>query len=175
MNYEGELVACVGGLGAKTLDRGLNRAVDMERQVGSTMKGVAAYPLAIDYGVAYYSKLVPDAPFKTIIENGRERAWPKNYGNAGGKGDDMTVYEAVKQSYNTVAVRVGSFVGVREMYDFVTETLGIELAESDMDYAPAGAGRHHHGMSPYVCGGIYVVRSGRQIHHAAHLHHSGGL
>ena len=55
-------MACVGGLGAKTLDRGLNRAVDMERQVGSTMKGVAAYPLAIDYGVAYYSKLVEDSP-----------------------------------------------------------------------------------------------------------------
>ena len=40
------------------------------------------------------------------------------------------------RSYNTVAVRVGAFVGVREMYDFITETLNIELdAERDMDYA----------------------------------------
>ena len=44
LNYDGELVACVGGLGAKTLDRGLNRAVDMERQVGSTMKGRGRLP-----------------------------------------------------------------------------------------------------------------------------------
>lgn len=157
LNYDGELVACVGGLGAKTLDRGLNRAVDMERQVGSTMKGVAAYPLAIDYGVAYFSKLVVDAPFKTITENGRERAWPRNYGGAGGKGDMMTVYEAVKQSYNTVAVRVGSYVGAREMYDFVTETLGIQLAESDMDYAPLVLGATTTGMSPYDLAAAYMM------------------
>ena len=69
----------------------------------------------------------------------------------------MTVYEAVKQSYNTVAVRVGSYVGVREMYDFVTETLGIELAESDMDYAPLVLGATTTGMSPYDLAAAYMM------------------
>ena len=62
INYKGELCAVVGGLGAKTADRTLNRAIDSVRQVGSTMKGVAAYPLAIEYGWADYSMTYIDAP-----------------------------------------------------------------------------------------------------------------
>ena len=48
INYKGELCGVVGGLGQKTENRGFNRGTEMERQVGSTMKGVAAYPLGID-------------------------------------------------------------------------------------------------------------------------------
>ena len=39
------------------------------------------------------------------------RAWPTNYGGAGGQGNPMLVYDALQQSYNTVAVWVGDMVG----------------------------------------------------------------
>ena len=55
INYKGELCGVVGGLGQKTENRGFNRGTEMERQVGSTMKAVAAYPLGIDMDLINYS------------------------------------------------------------------------------------------------------------------------
>ena len=63
MDYSGAIKALVGGLGEKTADMGLNRAVDSTRQTGSTMKPIAAYSLAIDYGICNFSTILEDAPF----------------------------------------------------------------------------------------------------------------
>ena len=65
------------------------------------------------------------------------RDWPTNYNGMGGKGDIMLVYDAIRQSFNTIAVKVGAMVGADAMYDFVTETLGLRyIDESDADLAP---------------------------------------
>ena len=48
-----------------------------------------------------------------------------------------TVYEALKQSLNTVAVRVGDMVTPRTMFEFARDTLGITTLDenSDVDLA----------------------------------------
>ena len=158
VNYNGELCAVVGALGQKTLDRGRNHAIDSPRQVGSTMKGVAAYPLAIENDYADYSRTFEDAPVQTINENGVERQWPRNYSGTYTNGP-VTVYEAVKQSLNTVAVRVGQIVGADEMYDFATETLNIStlVDPDDRNLAPMVLGSMSQGMTPYELAGAYMM------------------
>ncbi len=63
MDYEGRVLAVGGGLGEKTADLVLNRAIDSPRQTGSSAKPIAAYCLALENQAIHYSTMVPDRPF----------------------------------------------------------------------------------------------------------------
>ena len=159
INYKGELCGVVGGLGQKTENRGFNRGTEMERQVGSTMKGVAAYPLGIDMDLINYSSVLMDDYFPISDGKGGTRTdWPSNW--SGRYSHSMTtVYEALKQSLNTVAVRVGDMVTPRTMFEFARDTLGITTLDenSDVDLAPMVLGATTTGLSPYELAGAYMM------------------
>ena len=177
MNYDGEILGIGGGVGAKEYDLGTNRAT-IPHQTGSTMKPIGAYCLALDYKLITYSTPITDSPFysaadKRILKdeysymdpysaeaqarNDIWRDWPTNYGGAGGQGDLMLVYDAVRQSYNTVAVRVGNMVGVDFLYNFVHDTLNCQYidAELDMDLGPLVLGSQSRGMTTVELAGAY--------------------
>ena len=159
INYKGELVGVAGGLGQKTENRGFNRGTGMTRQVGSTMKAVAAYPLGIDMDLINYSSVLMDDYFPIPDGKGGTRTdWPSNW--SGRYSHSMTtVYEALKQSLNTVAVRVGDMVTPRTMFEFARETLGITTLDenSDIDLAPMVLGATTTGLSPYELAGAYMM------------------
>ncbi len=159
INYKGELVGVAGGLGQKTENRGFNRGTGMTRQVGSTMKAVAAYPLGIDMELINYSSVLMDDYFPIPDGKGGTRTdWPSNW--SGRYSHSMTtVYEALKQSLNTVAVRVGDWVTPRTMFEFARETLGITTLDenSDVDLAPMVLGATTTGLSPYELAGAYMM------------------
>lgn len=159
INYKGELVGVAGGLGQKTENRGFNRGTGMTRQVGSTMKAVAAYPLGIDMDLINYSSVLMDDYFPISDGKGGTRTdWPSNW--SGRYSHSMTtVYEALKQSLNTVAVRVGDWVTPRTMFEFARETLGITTLDenSDIDLAPMVLGATTTGLSPYELAGAYMM------------------
>ena len=159
INYKGELVGVAGGLGRKTENRGFNRGTGMTRQVGSTMKAVAAYPLGIDMDLINYSSVLMDDYFPIPDGKGGTRTdWPSNW--SGRYSHSMTtVYEALKQSLNTVAVRVGYWVTPRTMFEFARETLGITTLDenSDIDLAPMVLGATTTGLSPYELAGAYMM------------------
>ena len=159
INYKGELCGVVGGLGQKTENRGFNRGTGMTRQVGSTMKAVAAYPLGIDMDLINYSSVLMDDYFPIPDGKGGTRTdWPSNW--SGRYSHSMTtVYEALKQSLNTVAVRVGDMVTPRTMFEFARDTLGITTLDenSDIDLAPMVLGATTTGLSPYELAGAYMM------------------
>lgn len=159
INYKGELVGVAGGLGQKTENRGFNRGTGMTRQVGSTMKAVAAYPLGIDMDLINYSSVLMDDYFPIPDGKGGTRTdWPSNW--SGRYSHSMTtVYEALKQSLNTVAVRVGDWVTPRTMFEFARETLGITTLDenSDIDLAPMVLGATTTGLSTYELAGAYMM------------------
>ena len=159
INYKGELVGVAGGLGQKTENRGFNRGTGMTRQVGSTMKAVAAYPLGIDMDLINYSSVLMDDYFPIPDGKGGTRTdWPSNW--SGRYSHSMTtVYEALKQSLNTVAVRVGDMVTPRTMFEFARDTLGITTLDenSDVDLAPMVLGATTTGLSPYELAGAYMM------------------
>lgn len=159
INYKGELVGVAGGLGQKTENRGFNRGTGMTRQVGSTMKAVAAYPLGIDMDLINYSSVLMDDYFPIPDGKGGTRTdWPSNW--SGRYSHSMTtVYEALKQSLNTVAVRVGDWVTPRTMFEFARDTLGITTLDenSDIDLAPMVLGATTTGLSPYELAGAYMM------------------
>ena len=183
LDHKGEVIAVGGGLGEKTVDNGLNRATTAH-QTGSTMKPIAAYCLGIDEGWITYSTPLEDAPLysaenKQMLDTEKAqrlglslnpndpanqarndiwRDWPSNFDDMGGDGDLMLVYDAIRQSYNTIAVRVGAMVGVDAMYDFVTETLGLRhLTADDANLAPLVLGSQQFGMTVVELANAYTM------------------
>ncbi len=159
INYKGELCAVAGAIGVKTMDRPQNLATDMVRQVGSTMKPVAAYPLAIDMDTINWSSMIMDDYFPLPDgKGGIKTNWPQNWG--GRCSHSLTsVYNALKQSLNTVAVRVGNMVKPRTMFEFARDTLGITTLDEtrDVSLAPMVLGSMTHGMTPYELAGAYMM------------------
>lgn len=180
--HKGEVIAVGGGLGEKTVDRGINRAV-VPHQTGSTMKPIAAYCLALDDHLINYSTALEDAPLYT--KEGKEmldtekclqlglslnpndpanqarsdvwKEWPTNYSGPG-TGATMLIWDAIRQSYNTIAVKVGSMVGVDYMYDFVTETLQCQyIDENDADLAPMVLGAQSRGLTVVELANAYSM------------------
>ncbi len=150
IDYTGAIKAVVGGVGEKDADRSLNRAVDSLRQTGSTMKPIGAYALGIDYNWTDYSGPWLDSVVRPIEDEaeGGLRDWPRNY-NGTYTEKDMLVCDALANSINTVAVRVGDMVTPEVIFDFMTNTLGItSLVEpNDVDIGPLVLGSMTNGVS----------------------------
>jgi len=91
MDYDGRVVATVGGRGEKKANRVQNRATMAKRQIGSAMKPLGAYTPAIEMNLVTYSTLINDHPI--TLSNGSQ--WPPNYGSRPG------VYSHDDQPWNT--------------------------------------------------------------------------
>ncbi len=164
VDYNGAIVACVGGLGEKDKDRVLNRAVDAPRQTGSTMKPIGAYAMALEYQYINYSTTLYDDYCWEIDDDknpGQKKKWPINYGDVNGSKYSMTdipVVHGIKQSLNTIAIRTLMMLGVEESYDFCKNTLHIStLTEGDRDFAPMGLGALSEGISPLEMAAAYAI------------------
>lgn len=184
MDYEGHVLALVGGVGEKRYDLSLNRAADVPRQIGSTMKPLAAYALGIENGVINYSSLIADAPLYTQQDHrmlnteycrklglsldpgdpanqARDdvwRDWPTNY-NGPGTGRPVVVADALAQSLNTVPVQIGDMLGKRRLFDFAYGSLGLTHLdpERDNDLGPLVLGSQTHGVTPVQLANAYSV------------------
>ena len=60
--YTGQIKALTGGTGQKTINFGLNRAVNAYRSPGSSIKPIASYGPAMEYGLITPSTVVNDDP-----------------------------------------------------------------------------------------------------------------
>ncbi|TCB78101.1 penicillin-binding protein 1B [Acinetobacter sp. ANC 3781] len=100
----GELVAAVGSTQDFT---GFNRALDAKRQVGSLLKPVI-YLSAIESGRYTWASPIEDSALN--IASGGKSWTPKNY--SGGEHGVVPMAEALANSYNLAAVRLGQEFGV---------------------------------------------------------------
>lgn len=183
LDYNGNILAIGGGVGEKTVDLGTNRAT-LPHQTGSTMKPIASYCLALDNKIINYSMPLQDSPIyskesKQVLDTDRVRAlglpndryaavnlarddvwreWPTNY-TGPGTGKTMLIYDALRQSYNTIAVLVGSMVGEEYMFNFAHDTLGLSYlsAENDMSLAPLVLGSQSYGVTAVELAGAYAI------------------
>lgn len=144
IDYDGHVVATVGGRGEKKSDRLYNRSTDARRQCGSSIKPLGSYGLAIDRNIVHFSSLVPDAPI--TLANGRK--WPPNYGNTSTSDRGVTtVAYALKRSLNTVAAQLVHELTPAESYSFLVNKLDFELEPEDKDYSAMALGGFHVGVT----------------------------
>jgi penicillin-binding protein 1A len=142
----GELKAIVGSRTPPTTRKTLNRAVDMNMPVGSSIKPLSVYAPAIDMGagagsIAYNMPL----PIPGWRGNDGNDTWPENYGGSSYRGPE-TFRTAVVQSDNTAAAQVlMANVGVERSVDYLRR-LGIE--EDHINATPFGVSLGSSGITP---------------------------
>ena len=134
MNYEGEVLAVVGGKGEKTETLSFNRATMAKRPPGSSIKPLAVYGPALEYDVINWSTVLNDSPAMKIDD----KDWPSNY-EKDYRGD-MTVVEALRISRNTIPVKLILQLTTERSVDFMEKKLGfttLVTSGSQNDYGPS--------------------------------------
>lgn len=159
LDYEGGVCAVVGGLGEKEISRGFNRAINGVRQVGSTMKPIAPYVVALENNKITWSTPFYDGVVRQIKDEktGEMIDWPSNVNKIYSE-RDILVEEAFARSVNTVAVRVGDKAGNGAMYRFVKNDLGIStFTAKDKDSGPLVLGSSTYGITPLEMANSYAM------------------
>ncbi len=143
--YTGNILALEGGVGEKTINFGLNRATQTQRPPGSSIKPIAVYGPAFEYGLITQSTLVNDAPYPEVKLSGT--TWlPRNSG--GGYRHIITIRQALTSSINTVSAQVLDKLTPAVSYEFLQTRLGVtSLIEADRDYAPLSLGQLTNGIT----------------------------
>ena len=141
--YTGDVVAMVGGTGAKEVDRGWNWATSA-RQPGSATKPVSVYAPALDDGTITAASAIDDYPVRDLPGYG---AWPSNSGS--GFRGLTTFYTALVRSLNTCAVRTVEQYGTYKSYTFMVEKLGFTtLTQADSQQSGnMGLGGYEYGVT----------------------------
>ncbi|MCI1290326.1 MAG: PBP1A family penicillin-binding protein [Lactobacillus sp.] len=143
----GAVRALVGGRG-KHVFRGYNRATQMKRQPGSSIKPLAVYSPALQNGYHYDSNL--SNKLQTFGKNHYE---PHNVDNE--YSNKIPMYTAVAQSKNVPAVwlldKIGVSKGVQSLNNF-----GITVAKEDQNLALALGGVST-GVSPLQMARAYCA------------------
>lgn len=159
MDYSGTVVGLVGGLGEKPGDSCFNRATQATRAPGSTMKPISTYSTAIQKNLITYSTLIPDRKISIINDEGTGlRQWPDNYGSEGNNNSLMPVWEAVRYSRNTIAVRVCQLITPQSAYNQLTQNLGFTtITQNDIAYSPITLGALTSGVKLIELAAAYQV------------------
>lgn len=155
LDYEGHIVGIVGGTGEKTVNRGLNRAMDSPRQPGSTMKPLGVYAPSIDRGLVNYSTLLVDEPLPYYYSDGRPgpAEW---YGTYDGK---MTLQMALERSVNTIPCWIlRDYLGIENSYYFLKNRLKLKyINENDKNIASLALGGCNYGITTTESAAAYAI------------------
>lgn len=151
----GNILGVVGAIGEKEGNRIQSFATDAKRPSGSVIKPLSVYAPALEGKIATYSSVYDDVPLEFIKLNNGYKLWPQN-ANLVYNGL-VNVNYALKNSLNTVALKVLYDVGVGASYDFVKNKLGMNsLIDGEVtdagyitDKAPAalGLGQMNYGVT----------------------------
>ena len=156
----GGVTALVGGRPGTHVFRGYNRATQLVRSPGSTIKPLAVYTPALENGW-HYDSMVEDK----LQSYGSNHYTPQNWNDQyAGK---IPMYEALALSKNTSAVWLLNKIGVQKGYDSV-EKFGIKLTKAD-DNLSLALGGLEKGVSPYQMASAYTAFANNGVRYEPHL------
>lgn len=156
----GGVTALVGGRNDSHVFRGYNRATQLVRSPGSTIKPLAVYAPALQHGY-HYDSMVEDKH----QAYGSNKYNPKNAtGTYQGK---IMLYQALAESKNTTAVWLLNKIGVSEGYRSA-EKFGLKLSDSDKNLSLALGGLEK-GVSPMTMASAYSAFANEGVKYDAHF------
>ena len=159
-NSSGYVVA-IGNTMEKTVDRGLNPAVDTIRQPGSSIKPLSVYSPAIEMKLITPATVIDDNP---MLLN--DKPWPINVTPVWG--GLTTIQDGLARSLNTVALRTLDMVTPQASFDFLVEKYGITTLEpgrtmpngdykSDILRSPLSMGGLTYGMTTFEAAAAFAT------------------
>ena len=156
MDYNGRVVALVGGADPKPSNRCLNRATDAQakRQPGSSIKPLTVYGPAFDLGLIESGDSV--MLDQAITVDGE--TWPQNYEGDHGSGEYVTIDVAVGKSLNTVPARmIYEMLGIDTCMDYANDTFHLNLSSGDATYSGMACGGTETGVTTLEMASAYAV------------------
>lgn len=142
--YTGNVLAIAGGVGEKTVSRGLNLATT-PRPCGSAIKPVSVYAPAIENNIITPASVIDDYPIMQMESETGFTAWPRNSNNK--YRGYSTVSYGVQWSLNTLATRVLDMLGTETSFYFMEDKLGFDLDVKDNALAPLSMGGLTYGVT----------------------------
>ena len=124
----GAVVAVYGGRGEKVTNRGLNRATDSKRQVGSTFKVLASFLPALDTSGMTLATVADDSEYYYPGTNSKVENW-----NRGVYKGLKSIREGIYNSMNIVACRIMERVTPRIGFEYLQKLGFSTLVESRTD------------------------------------------
>lgn len=153
-NKSGAIRAMVGGREYVTR-RGLNRAINLQRQPGSAIKPLLVYAPALKSGKYTAANLLIDEK-KSFGDYEPDNYGDKYYG-------PVTMRTAVQKSLNVPAVEILDQIGIDYAKGFA-ESIGIPFEEEDTGLSLA-LGGFSKGISPLqLCAGYVCIANGGTYH-----------
>ncbi|SKA79588.1 penicillin-binding protein 1A [Caloramator quimbayensis] len=158
----GQVRAIVGGRGTHDL-MSLNRATEVPRQPGSSIKPLAVYGPAIDSKIATAGTVIEDSPMPLDFVKANKGWDPKN---ADGKFRGyVTIRDAIKHSINLVAVKLQLQVGVNTSIDYLQNKFHITtIKKDDKNTAALALGGMTEGVTPFEMAAAYGVFGNQGIY-----------
>lgn len=184
-NYSGTVLALVGGFGEKEGNDCFNRATMDPQTVGSTIKPLAVYSLALEDNLITYSSMLKDmsgkVPAGALGEDyemggydptDNTNRWPHNFEESGfGDYKYHPAWWAVQQSKNTMAVYTLSKVGLQTAFNHLTEKLHFDLDPvNDMSWAPLALGQFTNGVDLLSLTAAYAIMGNGGLYYRPYLY-----
>lgn len=151
----GGIAAVYGGRGEYTF-RGFNRATDMQRSPGSTIKPLAVYVTALERGYKIHD-MVQDQ----VASYGANNYTPENYDRYSDPSGQVELYYALAQSKNTSAVYLMDKFGIDTAVNKLAQ-FGIQVPNSDKALTLA-LGAMENGVSPVQLASAYSAFANKGI------------
>lgn len=176
IDYRGRVLCTCGGIGEKKGSLGTSFASGEPQQPGSAIKPVTSYGYALYHDLITWGTQVQDIPPLTVVdkETGKEKPWPTNYADVNNvisySGNTINIYHALERSYNTIPALLVKTYGRKNVFNFATETLGLELNKGyDCDYAPLAVGALGYGITVKDLVNAYMVYGNGGYFNDAHI------
>ncbi|MBU5308900.1 PBP1A family penicillin-binding protein [Ligilactobacillus saerimneri] len=144
----GGVLAVVGGRSGSHVFRGYNRATQLVRSPGSTIKPLAVYTPALQAGY-HYDSMVKDEYRAYGTNHYQPHNWNNQYSG------ELPMYQALALSKNTSAVWLLNKIGVNAGYNSVKK-FGLPVNKNDKNLSLALGGLDK-GVSPQQMAGAYTA------------------
>ena len=163
MDYEGHILGLAGGVGKKTVNRGLNYAYNVPRQPGSTMKPLGVYALAIENNHVTYTSTLLDQALDNYYPDGKKgpKEW---YGSYLGS---VPLNYALRKSMNAPPVRLlKEKVGVENSYNFLKNKLHLTyLTEGDKNLSALALGGTNYGITVTQSAAAFAIFGNQGVYY----------
>jgi len=167
LNYDGSVKCLVGDWGEKTTSLSTNYAINEPRQIGSTMKPISTYGLALESNTIHWGSQYKDDAIMEIDG----RPWPTNYSTDNNISLSHATYNAyyfLERSFNTLPAQLCQQLTPKAVYDFSREKMGLKLDPEDEDYSPLVVGALTWGITLENLVNAYIPYGNKGIYNPAH-------
>ena len=149
-DMDGNVIALAAGNHG---NKAYNRAYRTLHPIGSSIKPLSVYTPALVDGIISFSSIVSDTP---MMNEGTPQAWPRNYNLV--YDGDITVTYALRQSKNTVPVKLATSIGGDKCLSFMREKFGFTtLTDGDAEISSISLGYLEKGVSMTELAAAYSV------------------